>query len=250
MSLQGRYNNTMANRRISKGVILAAGDGSRLGALTATCSKVLLPVRGKPLIWYPIKALVAAGIKEIAVVVGYSATQVEAMLGDGSRFGVRLEYITNPDYLGGNAISVGKAKHWAEGEPFVLCMGDHVMELGFVSRLLGKSPVAETLCVDFAPANHHQLAEATKVLVDSAGWIRNIGKELASWDGLDTGVFLLGGRFLDALEELIPKLGIHIEISDVIRFLIGRGCRFATCDVAGSFWADVDTKEDLDFVTA
>ncbi|HEX77198.1 MAG TPA: NTP transferase domain-containing protein [Dehalococcoidia bacterium] len=240
----------MADGRVSKGVVLAAGDGSRLGDLTATYPKVLLPVRGKPLIWHPIEALVAAGITEIAVVVGYCATHVKATLGDGSRFGARLAYITNPDYLGGNAISVGKAKPWAEGKPFVLCMGDHIMELGFVCRLLDKSPVAETLCVDFAPAGHHQLAEATKVLVDSAGCIRHIGKELASWDGLDTGVFLLTGRFLDAVEQLIPELGIHIEISDVIRFLVGTGCRFATCDVTGSFWTDVDTEEDLGFATA
>ena len=244
------YNNTMANRQVSKGVVLTAGDGSRLSDLTATCPKVLLPVRGKPLIWHPVEALVAAGIKEIAVIVGYSATQVETTLGDGSRFGASFKYITNPDYLGENAISVGKAKHWAEGEPFVLCMGDHIMELGFVSRLLDKSPVAETLCVDFAPASHHQLAEATKVLVDGAGRIKNIGKELTSWDGFDTGVFLLTGRFLEALEELMPKLGVDMEISDVVRFLVHSGCRFATCDVTGFFWADVDTEEDLGFVTA
>jgi len=240
----------MANRQVSKGVILAAGDGSRLGDLTATCPKVLLPVRGKPLIWHPVEALVAAGIKEIAVIVGYSATQVETTLGNGSRFGASLEYIANPDFLGENAISVGKAKDWAEGEPFVLCMGDHIMELDFVSRLLDKSPVAETLCVDFAPASHHQLSEATKVLIDNDRCIRNIGKELTSWDGLDTGIFLLTGRFLDALEELIPKLGIYIGISDVIRFLVGGGYRFATCDVTGSFWTDVDTKDDLSFVSA
>lgn len=243
-------NYATAKRHVSKGVILAAGDGDRLGDLTATCPKVLLPVRGKPLIWHSIEALVASGIKEIAVVVGYSATQVEATLGDGSRFGARLKYITNPDYLGGNAVSVWKAKPWTEGEPFVLCMGDHIMEQGFVSRLLDKVPVAETLCVDLAPAGHHQLAEATKVLIDSAGGVRAIGKELASWDGLDTGVFLLTGRFLDAVEELTPELGIHIEISDVVRLLVGRGSRFATCDVTGSFWADVDTEEDLNFATA
>ncbi len=235
---------------ISKGVLLAAGDGGRLRLLTSTCPKVLLPVQGKPLICHPIEALATAGIREIAVVIGYLGSQVRAALGDGSRFHVKLDYILNLDYHGGNAISVKKVKPWAAGEPFVLCMGDHIIEPDFVSRLLDKSPIAETLCVDFAPAGHHQLAEATKVVVDSTGFIKRIGKGLAYWNAIDTGVFVLTEKFLDAIDELIPELGIDIEISDVIRVLVSRGYRFATCDVSGCLWADVDTEEDLDFVTA
>ncbi|GAH20308.1 unnamed protein product, partial [marine sediment metagenome] len=62
----------MLKRKVAKGIILAAGDGDRLGPLTLTCPKVLLPVHDQiPLITYPIKALAAAGIGDIAVVVGY-----------------------------------------------------------------------------------------------------------------------------------------------------------------------------------
>ena len=235
---------------INRGVVLAAGDGSRLGVLTSTRPKVLLPVRGKPLIHHPIEALAAAGVKEIAIVVGYLDAQVQAGLGDGSRFGVRLDYILNPDYLGGNAISVQKVRRWATGEPFVLCMGDHIIEPGFVSRLLHKSPIAETLCVDFAPAGHHQLAESNKVVVDSNSCIERIGKGLAHWNAIDTGVFLLTAKFLDVIDHLTPKLGIDVEINDVIRFLVGGGYRFATCDATGCFWADVDDETDLALVTA
>ena len=95
---------------VNKGVILAAGDGDRLGALTTTCPKVLLPVNGKPLISYPIEALVAAGIREIAIVVGYLASQVVEALGDGSDFGVGIRYFFNPEHYGGNAVSVNKAR--------------------------------------------------------------------------------------------------------------------------------------------
>jgi len=234
--------------RISKGVILAAGDGGRLAALTANCPKTLLPVRGKPLIYYPIKALAAAGITQIAIVVGYLASQVSAALSDGSHFGVRLEYVLNLEYQAGNAISVQKVRPWAAGEPFVLCMGDHIIEPDFVRRVMDRAPSAETLCVDFAPGEHHQLAESTKVLVDGSGCIKHIGKELAHWNAVDTGVFMLTERFLDAIDELIPELGIDSEAGDVVQFLVDRGFRFATYDVSGSFWADVDTEEDLNFV--
>ena len=238
------------DQRVNRGVIIAAGDGDRLGWLTVTCPKVLLPVNNRALIGYPIEAMAAAGISEIAIVVGYLGDKVAEVLGDGSSFDVKIHYIFNHDYMGGNAISVHKANDWTEGAPVVLCMGDHVIEKGLVSHLLNRPAVKETLCVDYTPAPHHQLAEATKVIVDKAGCIKGIGKSLAYWDALDTGVFLLTKNFFWALAELVPKFGINIEISDVIRFLINRGHRFGTCDVSGCFWADVDTEEALNMVRA
>jgi len=235
---------------INKGVVLAAGDGGRLRPLTSAYPKVLLPVRGKPLICHSIEALVAAGIKEIAVVVGYLERQVQAALGDGSRFGAKLDYILNPNYHGGNAISVKKVRPWTKGKPFVLCMGDHIIEPRMVSYLLDQaSSTAEILCADFSPLER-QITESTKVCVDSTGCIQHIGKDLIHWDALDTGVFQLTEDFLDAIDELLPILGVNIEISDVIQSMTDKHCRFATCNVSGFFWADVDTEEDLRFVTA
>ncbi len=238
----------MLNRRVNKGLILAAGDGGRLGSLTTTCPKVLLTVHDKALISYPIEVLAAAGISDIAIVVGHLADKVIEVLGNGSNLGVRLQYIFNPDYGGGNAISVYKVRGWAQGEPIVLCMGDHLIEPELVRRLLNRATFCDTLCIDYTPAKHHQVAEATKVAVDSAGCIKDIGKNLIYWDTLDTGVFLLTENFFQAIDELFPKLGIDVEISDVIRFLLSRGHRFDTCDVSGCFWADVDTEEDLKMV--
>ena len=238
----------MLNQKVDKGVILAAGVGDRLGSLTTTCPKVLLPVNDKTLISYPIEALATAGISEILIVVGYLADKVIEVLGNGSNLGVRLQYIFNPDYLGGIAISVFKARDWAQGNPIVLCMGDHLIEGTLVRRLLDRPTFNETLCIDYTPEQYHQLAEATKVSVDSAGCIKDIGKDLIYWDALDTGVFLLTENFFRALDELVPKLGIGIEISDVIRFLMSRGHHFDTCNVSGCFWVDVDTEEDLKMV--
>lgn len=232
--------------KINKGIVLAAGDGDRLGYLTISRPKVLLPVNKAPLISYPIKALAAVSITDIAIVIGYLGDKVIEVLGNGNDFGVKLQYIYNPDYLGGNAVSVYKAREWVQGEPVILCMGDHLIDGEIVKCLLDKQTRNETLCIDYAPAHHHQLAEATKVTVDGAGCIKNIGKDLAYWDALDTGVFLLTENFFRALDELIQNHGTNVEISDVIRFLISRGHRFDTCDVSGCFWADLDTEEDLD----
>ncbi len=235
-------------QKVNKGVILAAGDGDRLGSLTVTCPKVLLSVNEAPLISYPIQALVSSGISEIAIVVGYLGDKVMEVLGNGSDFGARLQYISNSDYLGGNAISVYKARDWAQGESIVLCMGDHVIDGEIVKHLLDRQVFNETLCVDYTSAHYYKLDEATKVTVDSTGCIKDIGKDLVYWDALDTGVFLLTENFFQALGELIYHLGTKVEITDVVRFLVSQGHRFDTCNVSGCFWADVDTKEDLDLV--
>ena len=239
----------MRKEKVNKGIILAAGDGDRLGSLTAIRPKVLLPVSGKEqLIRYPIEALAAAGISDIAVVVGYLGDSVIEALGNGDDFGVRLQYVYNSDYLGGNAVSVYKAREWVQGEPVVLCMGDHLIDGKIIKRLLDRPAFDETLCIDCTPASRHDLAEATKVTVDSASHIENIGKDLVYWDALDTGTFLLTENFFQALHELVQYHGTDVEISDVIRFLVGQGHHFDTCDVSGCFWADVDTKEDLDWI--
>jgi len=236
----------MVNCRINKGVILAAGAGTRLGSLTRTCPKVLLPMSNKePLITYPIRALAAAGIRGIAVVVGYLGDKVMQALGDGSALGVELHYLANPDYLGGNAISACKAEQWAKGEPVVLCMGDHAIEGKLIRQLLDSETLNDTLCIDHRPAQYHRIDEATKVAVSGTGCIKDIGKELVRWDALDTGAFLVTKNFFEAIYELVQCRGIAIETADVIRFLIGKGHDFHTCDVSGCFWMDVDTQEDL-----
>jgi len=231
-----------------KGIILAAGDGDRLGVLTLGVPKALLDVGGRPLIGYPLAAQAAAGIDEIAVVVGYLGDRIWEVLGDGSQFGVRLSYIPNDDYWGGNAVSVHKARQWVQGEPVVLCMADHVIAEGLVKRLVENGPAEETLCVDHSPGEYLNIDEATKGALDGDGCIKNIGKDLARWDALDTGVFLLTGRFFHFLDRLVRRHGLGVEMSDAIRFIVGQGQRFRTCDVSGCFWMDVDTKEDLDTV--
>lgn len=234
--------------RVTKGIILAAGDGDRLGILTEQCPKALLPVGGLPLIGYPIVSLVSAGIKEIAIVIGHLEDQIREALGDGSLFGASLSYISNGDYLGGNGVSVHKAREWARGLPVILCMGDHLIEGDLISRLVENGDTDETLCVDHSPRGYLDINEATKVALDGNGCITGIGKGLTDWDALDTGVFLLTSRFFQVLNKLVRSQGFDLEMSDVIRSIIARGGCFATCDVSGCFWVDVDTEHDLNIV--
>ncbi len=236
----------MSRRCVDRAIILAAGDGDRLGRLTSARPKVLLPVRNKEaLVIYPIEALAAAGIRRITIVVGYLADEVRRVLGDGKRWGVELEYVHNPAYMEGAAVSVNCAGEQTRGNPVVLCMGDHMIEAEMVRRLISSPPMSSTLCVDYRPDERHEIDEATKVSVNESGYIRNIGKQLQNWDALDTGVFLLTDEFFQAVDSLVAGDGADTEITDVVRYLISRGYRFGTCDVSGCLWMDVDTPEDL-----
>ena len=236
----------MLEGKVKKGVILAAGDGGRLGSLTLTCPKALLPMNDEgPLIKYAIEALVAAGISDIAIIVGYMGDRIIEVLGNGSDFGATLHYIFNSDYLAGNAISAYKAKDWAQGEPVVLCMGDHILDRRLIWHLLNENISSDTLCVDRNPALSFKVSEATKVAVDGDGCINDIGKNLIYWDAIDTGVFLLTENFFRTMDELVARVGTNVELSNAIRFFISQGHRFHTCDVSDFFWMDVDTEEDL-----
>jgi len=235
------------NRKINRAVILAAGDGDRMGELTRDLPKVLLPIyKEEPMIISPIRALAAVGIRNIAIVVGYLANEVSCNLGDGSQYGVSLHYVENPHYLGGNAISAWKAKSWTMGEPVILCMGDHIIEPDIIWRLLNTNEITDTLCVEYGLIHHHTIEEATKVALFEDGGIRDIGKELIHWDALDTGVFLLTERFFNSVEDLARLRGNSIEMSDVISFMAAQGHRFNTCDASECSWMDIDLVEDLE----
>src|SRR6516165_8033485 len=101
-----------------KGLILSGGKGTRLRPLTHTSAKQLVPVANKPVLFYAIEAIAAAGIKEIGIVVGDTREEIRAAVGDGSRFGARVTYIEQ-DAPRGLAHAVLISEGYLRGEPFV-----------------------------------------------------------------------------------------------------------------------------------
>ena len=113
-----------------RGVILAAGDGGRFRPYTYRTPKVLIQLRERPLISYPMAAMAKAGISEVGVVVGYQAGRIVEELTEWAPDGMRLEFIYNHEFDGGNAVSVRAARKFTGDSPFMLAMGDHVIEPG------------------------------------------------------------------------------------------------------------------------
>ena len=228
-----------------KGVILAAGRGTRLGPLTCGTPKPLLAVAGRPMVTYGLRALVEAGVTELIVVLGHLGEQIRHTLGETTYRGARLTYVESTDHRDGNGLSLYAAREAVGDVPFVLAMADHLFSVRLVRQLLAARPRQATLCVDRQPSPTVQADEATQVRVDRMGWVRRIGKNLRRWNGLDTGVFWLTPASFRAV-EVLQAAGLPAPtLAQVCRSLIEHGKGLRACDVSDRFWSDVDTPADL-----
>ncbi len=207
--------------------------------------KALLEVGGLSLIEYPLAALAAAGVSDIAVVVGYQADRLCHRL---SELHPDLSFVYNEDYDEGNAISLYAARDFVSDDSFFLCMADHPICPDIPIRMVsGSLAEACVLGVDGRASHPSQIGDATRVLTED-GVILEIGKQLDVWNGVDTGVFNMTADVFSAIEELMQVHDMDVGISDVVRYMANRGQPFMACDVSGLFWADVDTPEDYESV--
>jgi CDP-L-myo-inositol myo-inositolphosphotransferase len=221
-----------------KVLILAAGRGERLDSWTASRPKPLIPILGETILARTLLTLKTMGFREFVLVVGYLGKMIKNELGTGEKYGISIEYVDNPEWERGNAISVLTAeKHL--GEEFLLVMGDHLIESSMVKELL-KHPSDLTLCVDSDPQNT-DLEEATKIYHKDRHLIR-IGKELDQYNTVDTGLFVCRKKIFPSLKRSIEE-GREEWSDHVQRF--AEENHVETVDTPGSCWMDIDTDDDL-----
>ncbi len=229
-----------------KAVILAAGRGERLSPHTKDCPKPLIPILDKPLLEHVMDTLKQAGIGESIIVTGYLGKAIQRYFGRGRGLNVRIPYAHNPVHVRGNATSLLAAKKFLKrDEAFLLLMADHLIDAEIVRRALKNVERRPLLCVDYKPRYPPQIKDATKVFVDSDGYIRNIGKNIPFYNGVDTGVFLLNTTIFNVVRD-VEGQAYPFTLSRCMRRLIEDQPLWA-CDVSGLFWLDIDTLEDLAF---
>ena len=110
-----------------KALVLSGGAGTRLRPITHTSAKQLIPIANKPILFYGIEAIAAAGIKEVGIIVGDTHEEIEEALGDGSRFAVKVTYIKQDAPLG-LAHAVKIAENFMAGESFLMYLGDNQLK--------------------------------------------------------------------------------------------------------------------------
>jgi CDP-L-myo-inositol myo-inositolphosphotransferase len=194
-----------------------------------------------------IRSAVEAHIEEFFVVTGYRGEVVRPFLDDlARRCGIRLTHIVNDEWEQGNGISVLKAKEVLR-EPFLLLMGDHLVEPSILKGLTEYLPNDGeiVLAVDRNVRNGLvDLTDVTRVWTED-GQVRDIGKGLEPYNGFDTGIFLCSPSIFDALEEIRRETEGEIALSDAVRLLGARG-KVRVFDIGDQFWVDIDSPEDVD----
>jgi len=233
----------MTDRRVTRAVVLAAGTGSRLSE-DGDVPKPLRPVAGTPLLVRVLRTLQEAGIREAVIVIGHQGDAVRRALVAEPSLGLELMFVENERYLAKNGVSLLSAARFVDRE-CLLTMADHLYSPELVRRLVAAElPRGHAaLGVDYDIERCFDIDDATKVVVDQ-GRIADIGKELARYDAIDTGVFRVGPALIEELQKLDARHG-DCSLSDGVRALAGRGA-FQAVDVGEVRWIDVDTPAALE----
>ena len=230
------------------GVILTAGVGSRFGSYTKKEHKLLLEVDGFPIIDHTLWAFSQAGIVNVGLITGFMSDRINDWVGDGSRYGLKIEPIFNKNYTFGNAISVQMAQSFVGGQDFILAMGDHMASSSLITNVMkfGGDYQGNVLGVDFNITSYH-VQEATRVLVGDKEKISSIGKHIRMWNGVDSGVFRFTPEIYEVVNQWVncDKSGRY-ELGDMLAYFIDQGGLLKSCDISGQFWYDIDNPEDLE----
>lgn len=225
-----------------KALILAGGTGSRLRPITYSMAKQLVPVANKPVIEYGIEAIAAAGVKDFGIIVGDTGPAVEAAVGDGSRWGVKITFIPQPAPLG-LAHAVLTAKDFLGDDDFVMYLGDNLIKSS-VNRLVeefnSNRPAATILLTQVPNPSDFGVAELSNdQVVSLEEKPANPKSNLAL-----VGVYLFDKRIHDVISVLKPSARGEYEITDAIQMLIDRKLEVRSHIVEG-WWKDTGTVDAM-----
>ncbi|MFY1679643.1 MULTISPECIES: glucose-1-phosphate thymidylyltransferase [unclassified Streptomyces] len=226
-----------------KALVLAGGSGSRLRPITHTSAKQLVPVANKPVLFYGLESIAEAGIHEVGIVVGDTAAEIEAAVGDGSRFGLDVTYLPQEAPLG-LAHAVGVARDYLGDDDFVMYLGDNFI-VGGISALVRRferhRPDAQILLTRVSDPRAFGVVE-----LDAEGRVTGLEEkpEHPRSDLALVGVYLFGARVHDVVGRLKPSWRGELEITDAIQALIDDGCRVEATPVSG-YWKDTGNVADM-----
>ena len=225
-----------------KGLILSGGKGTRLRPLTYTSAKQLVPVANKPVLFYGIEAIAEAGIQDIGIVVGDTQAEIRAAVGDGSRWGVKVEYIEQ-DAPRGLAHAVKISRDFLGDEPFVMYLGDNLLNKGitqFVRQFDVQKPAAQILLTRVPDPQMFGVAQ-----LENGRVIRLVEKPKEPIGDLAlVGVYMFGPEVFESVNRISPSFRNELEITDAIQDLIDRGLTVRPHIVDG-WWKDTGKLEDM-----
>jgi len=225
-----------------KGLILSGGKGTRLRPITYTSAKQLVPVANKPVLFYTIEDLVAAGIEDIGIVVGDTREEIKAAVGTGDRWNAKVTYVEQEEPLG-LAHAVMVAEDFLGDDPFVMYLGDNMLEdriAPFVAEYSQNSWDCQVLLKRVDNPQQFGVAELedgrVKRLVEKP-------KEFVS-DLALVGIYMFNSRIFEAVHNIKPSWRNEYEITDAIQYLLDHGYHVHPRVLEG-WWIDTGKLEDM-----
>ncbi|MEU6540509.1 glucose-1-phosphate thymidylyltransferase [Streptomyces sp. NPDC047000] len=226
-----------------KALVLAGGSGTRLRPITHTSSKQLVPVANKPILFYGLEAIAEAGITEVGIIVGDTAEEIKAAVGDGSGFGLAVTYIPQSAPLG-LAHAVLIAKPFLGDDDFVMYLGDNFVLDGItdvVDEFRKDRCDAQILLTRVPDPSAFGVA-----VVDESGKVLDLQEKprLPRSDLAVAGVYLFTPLIHDAVRAIKPSPRGELEITDALRWLVEQEYAVRSTVITG-YWKDTGNVNDM-----
>ena len=226
-----------------KALVLSGGSGTRLRPITHTSAKQLVPVANKPVLFYGLEAIAAAGITDVGIVVGDTAPEIEAAVGDGSAFGIQTTYIRQHAPLG-LAHAVAVARDFLQEDDFVMYLGDNFIVGGITSLIEEFSaarPAAQIMLTRVSNPRSFGIAE-----LDLDGRVRRLEEKPQDpkSDLALVGVYMFTPAVHEAVAALKPSWRGELEITEAIQWLLDHG-RTVNSTLITGYWKDTGNVTDM-----
>ena len=227
-----------------KGVVLAGGTGSRLRPITFSMAKQLVPVANKPILFYGLEDLAAAGIEDVAVIIApQTGDRIRRAVGDGSQFGLNVEFIVQDEPLG-LAHALKTAFPFVDGDDVLMYLGDNLVKQGvadIVTDYERSRPNCQILLTEVPNPSEFGVAQ----LGPSGEVVRLIEKPKNPPSNLAlVGVYLFDSTVIEAVNGIAPSSRGELEITDAIQYLVSTDREVRPTLVTG-WWKDTGKKDDL-----
>ncbi|MBI1743111.1 glucose-1-phosphate thymidylyltransferase [Candidatus Acetothermia bacterium] len=227
-----------------KAIILCAGEGTRLRPLTYTGAKHLIPVANRPIITYSIEMIKEAGITDLGIIVSpHRREEFRQALSDGSELGVKIEYIPQ-EKPQGLAHAIACAQDFVKQDPFIVCLGDNLLENGIAN-----------LVQEFSQSKANGMILLTEVEDPRAFGVARLEKGVIKQviekpkdppsNLAIIGIYLFDKHIFEAIKEIKPSWRGELEVTDAIQKLIDKGYRVLPHVVQKGWWKDVGKPEDI-----
>ncbi len=227
-----------------KGVVLSGGAGTRLRPITFSMAKQLVPVGNRPILFYGLTDMAAAGITDVAIIISpETGSEVRRAVGDGSALGIRPHFIVQ-DRPRGLAHALGMALPWAEGDDVLMYLGDNLVKGGVadvVADFQRDRPNCQILLQQVPNPQDFGVAE-----IDADGRVVHLVEKPADppSDLALVGVYLFDDTIAEAVASIAPSARGELEITDAIQYLLTKGRQVNHTRVRG-WWKDTGKKDDL-----